>query len=52
MKLLRSLLNDEKLIHKLELGLLRAYLIFDIIQRLLVLGVDQAREAAKHLGLL
>ena len=51
MKLFRNPFTYDQLIRNLELGLLRAYLLFDIFRRLLMLGIDETHELGKHLGL-
>lgn len=47
----RNPFADDQSIKNLEMGLLRAYFLFDIFQRLVVLSIDQIHEVSKHLGL-
>ena len=51
MRFLRNPFTDGSLFQKVEISLLRAYLIFDIAQRLVILAAEQARETGIHLGL-
>jgi hypothetical protein len=50
MSLFKNPFNNEKSVAVFELALLRAYIVFEIATKFLVLSVEQIREAVQKLG--
>jgi hypothetical protein len=50
MNLFREIFRDEKM-RNFEVGILRAYLLFDVFQRVLTLAIDQAHDVGRHFGI-